>query len=213
MMTGENFPATLAVLERQGFALPDDLLVQALPLAVKDKSAPMAEYLLGRGVTLAAAEDDIARTIAFHGDAPLLDMLEKWAAREQARPAALPADLSDKPALFGGADCPAIRAAYGDRFDEIMAGADAAFDPQLLVATKDAHGNTVLDILGAHGRLNDVLVAAVWKDRDAADFIRSQTPPRYHAQCDFDGLSARIRQAGLLARGKNRFVLKGGPKK
>jgi hypothetical protein len=74
---------------------------------------------------------------------------------------------------------------------------------------KDAKGNTVLDILGAHGKLSDILVPELWKDRNAESFIKANTPPCYHAQCDFAGLTAGIAHIRLKERASGlKFKLK-----
>ena len=68
----------------------------------------------------------------------------------------------------------------------------------------------MLDILGAHGRLNDVFaVPALWKEGDAVSFIRDNSSRLYHDQCDFAGLKAAIDLLRLQGKGRNdRFKLK-----
>ncbi|MBI1215644.1 MAG: hypothetical protein GC185_07485 [Alphaproteobacteria bacterium] len=218
-MAGPRFAETLAVLEKQGFTLPADTLDEGLAQALAGESAPMMQALLEKGARLPEEEKDeadFARKMEYRANADILAVLEKWTVREQRRPApGIEAEIKAAATvdiLFGGPDCTALRAAYAGKFAAVIARADGGFDVQKLAQTKDAAGNNILDILGAQGRLDDLLKPALWKNRDAAAFIQGNTPPCYHGQCDFNGLNAALRQIKLQERGAKRFELKRGPR-
>ncbi|TAL39914.1 MAG: hypothetical protein EPN97_01620 [Alphaproteobacteria bacterium] len=206
---------TLVALTQQGFTLSDDALQEGLRRAVAANAAGMAAWLLGHGAELAKEPEKLLSSADRGAETPLIGQLEKWAAREREIPLAGARGLveaSPPERLFAGDNSLAMQAAYADRFSLVMqkASASGQFDPALLCRAADNYGNSILDILGAHGRLNDILVAEVWKDRDAVAFLRDNAPPCYQAQCDFNGLKAAIDQLRLKDRGRSvRIGLKG----
>jgi hypothetical protein len=204
---GADGAATLTLLKTRGFVAQPAAALQA---AVEKNAPGMAEYLLARGADLAAAAPLLAGALEREAQAPMLALLGKWAARgrDLAPPADLDARIAAGPAetVFSGpvgeTDSPAIAAAYAGRFSDVMkkaAAMGADFDPSLFVAAKDSRGNTLLDILGAHGRLNDVLAPEIWAGRDAKAFLEAHAAPCYLGQCDFAGLQAAIVQQRLKA--------------
>lgn len=208
---GEKSLAWLA--ENAELDVAGDIATTALRSAVQHDASGMIEYLLAQGASLgddATYLDYAIREMALEKP---LDTLEKWVTRTEKREApGLAEEIESGQPLFGGADSLAIKAAYADKFADIIkkAASEKTFDPALLVSTADAHGNTVLDILGAHGKLNDVFaVPALWKDGDAVGFIRDNSSKLYHDQCDFAGLKAAIDLLRLQGKGRNdRFKLK-----
>jgi hypothetical protein len=73
-------------------------------------------------------------------------------------------------------------------------------DTASLLEIQDAFGNNALDVLGARGRLSEVLTPALWnRAQDAVNFMGEHVPPVYLPQCDFNHLSARISQQNLKA--------------
>src|SRR3970282_1764403 len=101
--------------------------------------------------------------------------------------------------IFDGERPPAIQAAYADQFPLIVAklsqSGDIGMLAEKMTTLRDPFGNSLLDILGPHGRLNDILLPALWKDRDPCDVI----PPCYREQCNFGALKAGIDQLKLKA--------------
>lgn len=202
---GSRSDETLALLEAKGFGIP---AVEGLRAAVENNSVVMAEHLLAKGADLAAAAPALLAALDKSAGLPVLDVVEKWAVRACDVPApGLAAQIAaaSPEDLFKGTDSLAVAAAYAGEFPAVMkkiAAKGNAFDPALFASTRDAHGNSVLDIQGAHGRLNEVLAPEIWAGRDADTFIRDNTPPCYRAQCDFAGLQASIARLRLKQRGK-----------
>lgn len=205
----------LEILLRQGFTLPEESAQEGLRRAIAANAEGMAGWLLAHGAEVAKDPGQLLTAADRAAEAPLIGQLEKWAARERVIPLAGVRSLVEAaPAgeIFAGDNSLAAQAAYADKFSLVMqkAAASAQFDPAMLCRVADSYGNSLLDILGAHGRLNDILVAEVWKDRDAVAFLRDNAPPCYQAQCDFNGLKAAIDQLRLKDRGRSvRIGLKG----
>ncbi|MEZ0224170.1 MAG: hypothetical protein ACAH83_06440 [Alphaproteobacteria bacterium] len=209
---------TFEVLLGQGFTLSEEAAQDALRRAVAANAEGVASWLLARGTELTQDSEKILSAADKGAEAPLIGQLEKWAARERDIPLSTAHTLIETaPAesLFAGDNCLAMQAAYAGKFALVMQKASGwpQFDPAVLCQKTDAYGNTVLDVLGAHGRLNDILVPELWKDRDAVSFLRDNTPPCYQEQCDFNGLKAAIDQLRLKERGRSgrsvRIGLKG----
>jgi len=188
--------AVLEMLLERGYVLDEKTASYALTRALVQDCKETASYLLGQGVVLGAGIDNAHRT-AIESGAGLatMDIAERWIVRGQKEP------LQRHDGM--------VAAAYADCIDIALKGVDAGFNPESLATLKDDKGNTVLDILGAHGKLSDILVPALWKDRNAESFIRGNTPPCYHAQCDFAALTAGIAQIRLKERAAGlKFKLK-----
>lgn len=199
LAAGTKAPETLALLEAKGFTAPP---VDALKAAIENSNAPLAEYLLAKGADIIALAPALMETLDRHASREMTDVVGKWAARSRDIPAPdLAARLAAAKAedLFQGPESLAITAAYAGKFPALMRRA-GAFDPALLASTKDAQGNSVLEILGAHGRVNDVLTTELWMERDPAAFLQQNLPPRYLPQCDLKGLTAAINQLRLKNR-------------
>lgn len=199
--------------ENAGIELGDDIAANALRSALQHNAPGMVEYLLANGAGFGKETSFFEYAVREMATEETLQTVEKWITRTETREAPeLAADIAGGKPLFGGADSPAVQAAYANRFADIIrhAAKQKSFDPALLVSTADQYGNTVLDILGAHGRLNDVFAApALWKDGDAVSFIRENSSPLYHDQCDFAGLKAAIDLLRLQDKGRqDRFKLK-----
>lgn len=204
-------PRVLQWLARHGLALDDKQQREALRVALHKNNHGMAEYLLDSGVDMTAEFHLLESAVTRGPDMAGLAQLEKILVRESRIAApGLDAAFQSQTPLFGGPDSPAVAAAYADRFAEVMARA-SNITPDMLVTTVDRHGNTLLEILGAHGRLNDALtLPAMWKDTDAVAFIESHTPPHFHAQVDYSGLKAALDRMKLAEQAKGgRFRLKG----
>ena len=185
----------------------------ALRSAVQKNAPGMIEYLLARGTSLGKDASFLSYAISENAEDEALTALEKWITRGETRAApGLAKDIESGKPLFGGADSLAVQAAYADKFTDIIVktAQEKSFDPALLVSTTDEYGNTLLDILGAHGRLNDVFaVPMLWKDSEAASFIHDNSSKLYHYQCDFAGLKAAIDLLRLHHKGRqDRFKLK-----
>jgi hypothetical protein len=205
----------LEALAGQGFTFSDAAIAEGLKRAIAGNAEGMAAWLLDHGAAITQDPQAILTAADKGAETALIDRMEKWVARERdislqnarALVESVPAEK-----LFDGAENLAAQAAYADRFSLVMQKASgwAQFDPALLCRAADSYGNSLLDILGAHGRLNDILVAEVWKDRDAVAFLRDNAPPCYQEQCDFNGLKAAIDQLRLKERGRSaRIGLKG----
>lgn len=205
--------ATLQWLDAQGVELTDKVAEDGLKIAVQRNAASVIGYMFANDIGRAKDPRDIVLALTSLADERGLQAMEKWVTREEVKPASgIAAEISMTTAFFDGTDSLAVRAAYADNFAPLMrkAAAQDGFDPAALVSTKDAHGNSVLEILGAHGRLNDILdPASVWRDRDAVAFIKDNTPAMYHEQVDFAALKAQLDLLRLSERGRNdRFRLK-----
>lgn len=206
---------TLGILIQQGFTLSEEAAQEGLRRAIGANAQGMTEWLLAHGAALTKEPEKLLTAADKTAEALLIGQLEKWAARERDVPLAGVRGLvetSPPEKLFDGGNSLALQAAYADKFSLVMqkASASAQFDPALLCRAADNYGNSILDILGAHGRLNDILVAEVWKDRDAVAFLHQHAPPCYQEQCDFNGLKAAIDQLRLKDRGRSvRIGLKG----
>lgn len=212
-MSAPHFAQVLDELAAQGFAVNTDVMTTALPVALQDASAVMMEEALRRGADLSVHQQSLAFGLNGMASQDVLRTLSKWVERAQTRDCnALQDRISAAPetaALFAGEDSLAVHAAYANEFPRILEKTGGTFDVQKLVSTVDAHGNTLLDILGAHGRLNDIMTPALWKDKDAAAFLKSHAAPCYLAQCDFATLAATLHQEKLKERKHARFTLKG----
>lgn len=204
---------TLAFFEGIGLGPSEEVLAQGLRIAVLKNAPGMMGYLLDRGVDMAREKDSILRAVEWQAEEPALQTLEKWITRAKDIPApGLKDDIAAGKPLFGGPESLAIQAAYAGQFPKVLEEALAAgdFDPSVLASTRDHHGNSVLDILGAHGKLGEVLAApSLWKNRDAVAFVRENAPEIYHGQCDFGALKAALDILRLQERGRqDRFRLK-----
>lgn len=205
-------PKMMDWLENHGLAFTPELVKEALRLAVHKSSPAMIEHLMAKGVDPANGIVSFISAIDYGADEPTMAAIEKWRMRgEKTSEPSLAETIAQTNDLFSGVDSVAVRAAYADGFAAVMKKAAAApdFDPQLLLSTKDSHGNTVLEILGAHGKLGDILEpASVWKNRDAVAFIETNTPKPYHAKIDYHGLKAALDLLKLQEGAKNkRFKL------
>ncbi len=204
---------TLGWLAAQGVELTDKVAEDGLKIAVQRNAAGMIGYMFANDIGRPKDAREIVLALTTLADERALQAMEKWVTREEVKPAnGIAAEISTATRFFDGADSLAIRAAYADHFAPLMqkAAAQAGFDPAMLVSTRDAHGNSVLEILGAHGKLNDILdPASLWRDRDAVSFIKDNTPAMYHDQVDFSALKAQLDLLRLSERGRNdRFRLK-----
>lgn len=205
--------ATLQWLAAQGVELTEKVAEDGLKIAVQRNAASVIGYMFANDIGRAKDPRDIVLALTSLADERALQAMEKWVTREEVKPANdIAAEISAAAAFFDGTDSLAVRAAYADQFAPLMrkAAAQDGFDPAALVSTRDAHGNSVLEILGAHGKLNDILdPASVWRDRDAVAFIKDNTPAMYHDQVDFSALKAQLDLLRLSERGRNdRFRLK-----
>lgn len=205
--------ATLQWLAAQGVELTDKVAEDGLKIAVQRNAASVIGYMFANDIGRPKDPRDIVLALTTLADERALGAMEKWVTREEVRPAnGIVAEISAAAVFFGGTDSIAVRAAYADQFAPLMrkAAAQDGFDPAVLVSTRDAHGNSVLEILGAHGKLNDILdPASLWRDRDAVAFIKENTPAMYHDQVDFSALKAQLDLLRLSERGRNdRFRLK-----
>ena len=210
IMRGQGKEA-LAWLLARGFTMDDEAAAAALEIAVKQNEREAVEYLLGSGVTMTEAPR-MATMVELYAAPGTMNLLEKWLRRDDVAPAGdLPARVAA--ALPDAALDLGVEAAYAGVFAGVarkIAEAADGFDPAALCRTKDPLGNSILDILGAHGKLNDILVPELWRDRDAVSFIRENAPPCYHGQCDFNGLKAALDQLRLKDLGRRaRIGLKG----
>ena len=204
---------TLQWLAAQGVELTDKVAEEGLRIAVQRNAAGMIGYMFANDIGRAKDPKEIVFALGALADEPALQAMEKWVTREEVKPAGdIATEISTAMSFFDGADSLAVRAAYADNFAALMqkAAAQAGFDPAVLVSTQDKHGNSVLEILGAHGKLNDILdPASLWRDRDAVAFIKDNTPAMYHEQVDFNALKAQLDLLRLSERGRNdRFRLK-----
>lgn len=198
-------------LTRHGLTPDDKQQREALRVALHKNNHGMAEFLLDAGADIAGEFHLLESAVTRGPDMAGLAQLEKILVREQRIAApGLDAALESQSALFSGPESPAVAAAYADRFAEVMTRA-GNITPDVLVTTTDKHGNTLLEILGAHGRLNDALtLPAMWRDTDAVAFIESHTPQHFHAQVDYSGLKAALDRLKLAEQAKGgRFRLKG----
>ncbi|MDF3025272.1 MAG: hypothetical protein K0R10_2633 [Alphaproteobacteria bacterium] len=204
---------TLQWLADHGVELTDKVAEEGLKIAVQRNAPGMIGYMFANDIGRPKDPRDIALALTSLAGEPALQAMEKWVTREELKPAnGIAAEISAATAFFDGAESLAVRAAYANQFAPLMqkAAAQAGFDPAVLVSTKDAHGNSVLEILGAHGKLNDILdPASLWRDRDAVAFIKDNTPAMYHEQVDFSALKAQLDLLRLSERSRNdRFRLK-----
>ncbi|HYD18075.1 MAG TPA: hypothetical protein VEF76_06330 [Patescibacteria group bacterium] len=212
-ISGRQGTVALDALVAKGVAIPQKVAAEGLRVAIHRNDEGMIGWFFARGMGGSEDPRSLVNAITLVAEEAGLNSVEKWVTREEVTPApGIAAEIEATTDLFAGADSLALRAAYSDNFADVMkkAGAQAGFDPALLVSTRDPHGNSLLEILGAHGRLGDILEpAAVWKDRDAVAFIQDNTPAIYHAQVDYSGLKAALDQLRLAERGRdNRFRLK-----
>jgi hypothetical protein len=202
---------SLSWLLGYGFTLDDKALAGGLEIAVKMNEADAAEFLLARGASMDAARR-LPTMIDMYAEPATIDAIEKWIRRDEVKPAG---NLNARVAATDAAQAIAlgVEAAYADVFGGVMqklAEEPARFDPAVLCLTKDAYGNSILDILGAHGKLSDILIPELWRDKDAVAFIRDNTPACYQGQCDFNGLKAGLDQLRLKDLGRRaRIGLKG----
>lgn len=204
---------TLKWLDDHGVELTAAIAEDGLKIAVQRNAGSVIGYMFANDIGRPKDPRDIVMALTTLADERALQAMEKWVTREEVKPAdGIAAEISTAIAFFDGADSLAIRAAYANRFAPVMqkAAVQPGFDPALLISTKDAHGNSVLEILGAHGKLNDILdPASLWRDRDAVAFIKDNTPAMYHEQVDFSALKAQLDLLRLSERGRNdRFRLK-----
>jgi hypothetical protein len=204
---------TLRWLADHGVELTEKVAEDGLKIAVQRNAPAMIGYMFANDIGRPKDARDIVLALTTLADERALGAMEKWVTREEVKPAEnIRADIAAATVFFGGTDSLAVRAAYADTFTPLMqkAAAQPGFDPAVLVSTKDAHGNSVLEILGAHGKLNDILdPASLWRDRDAVAFIKDNTPAMYHDQVDFAALKAQLDLLRLSERGRNdRFRLK-----
>lgn len=204
---------TLQWLADHGVELPAKIAEDGLKIAVQRNAGGVIGYMFANDIGRPKDAKDIILALTTLADERALQAMEKWVTREEVKPAEnIRADIAAATAFFGGTDSLAVRAAYADTFAPLMqkAAAQPGFDPAVLLSTKDAHGNSVLEILGAHGKLNDILdPASLWRDRDAVAFIKDNTPAMYHDQVDFSALKAQLDLLRLSERGRNdRFRLK-----
>lgn len=192
---GDKGGQVLEMLLERGYVLDDKTASYAMTRALVQDCRETVNYLLGQGVALGTGlKDAHANAIENGAGNAVMDLAERWIARAEVKPAQ-------------GQDM--LSAAYADGMAAAIRGVDAGFDPESLASMKDEKGNSVLEILGAHGRLQDILLPELWKDRNAESFIRANTPPCYHAQCDFAGLTAGIAQIKLKERAAGlKFKLK-----
>ena len=206
IMHGKGAETIGALLDR-GFTMDEKVEAAALEIAVKQNERATIEYLLGRSADMEAAPR-LSTMIDLYAEPETLGQLEKWLRRDEVIPAP---GLRARIAATAPAETFSlgVEATYADVFGAVMqktAQDNAAnFDPAALARTKDAYGNSVLDILGAHGKLNDILVPELWRDKDAVTFVRDNVPPCYLEQCDFNGLKAsldllRLKDLGRRAR-------------
>lgn len=204
-------PAIAWLLEH-GYTLDDKAAEAVLEIGARQNAVETVEYMLGRGTSPENAAR-LPTMIAEYAGPDTLNQLEKWLRRSEVRPAG---DIAARSASAGDAFALAVEAVYADAFAPLLQKAvegNASFDPALLVQTKDNYGNSLLDVLGAHARLNDVLLPALWRGRDAVAFIRDNVPPCYQDQCDFNSLKAALDLERLKDMGKRaRLNLKGAPK-
>jgi len=212
-IVAKNGPEKLAWLEKHGVRLDGKLEREALRLAIHKNAPEMIEYLMSKGAEPEKEAPSISSAIDYGASLETMTTLEKWMTRGQKFEApGIKDEIAAAENLFAGDNSVAIRAAYADSFAAVMkkAAATPGFNIDLLAETKDSHGNSVLDILGAHGKLNDVLAVPVaWKNRDAVSFIEQNTPKPYHAQVDYNPLKAALDLMRLQERGRdNRFKLK-----
>jgi hypothetical protein len=200
---------SLEWLLAHGFTLDEKSEAAALEIAVKQNERDAIEFLLGRDVSMETAPR-MRTMIDLYAAPGTMNVLEKWMYRGDVKPAG---DLRARIAAADAAQVIAlgVEAAYADVFSNVMQKFAAdSFDPTVLSRTKDAYGNSILDILGAHGKLNDILVPELWRDKDAVAFIRDNVHPCYQGQCDFNGLKAALDQQRLKDLGRRaRIGLKG----
>lgn len=193
--TADRGGTVLEMLKERGYVLDDKTASYALTRALVQDCRDTAAYLLSQGVKLGEGLKDAHRNAIESGAGiATMDLAERWISRAAVKP-------------MQGQDM--VSAAYADCMATVIRGVDAGFNPETLAALKDDKGNSVLEILGAHGKLSDILVPELWKDRNAESFIKSNTPPCYHAQCDFAGLTSGIAQIRLKERAAGlKFKLK-----
>jgi hypothetical protein len=196
----DKAPEILAALFARGYTLPEKTASYALTRALVQDCPATTAYLLGQGIKFDFDPNSKMNAMENGANAQTLDIAERWIVRAEKKEAVLDESPVEKQALA---------AAYGDCMAQLLKKVSDSFNPESLASIKDNKGNTVLEILGAHGRLNDLLVPELWKDRDAESFIKSNTPPCYHAQCDFAALSAGIAHIRLKERAAGlKFKLK-----
>ncbi len=202
--------AAIEWLGSHGYGMDDKTAVATLEIAARQNARDMLEYLLGRGIRMEEAER-LPAMIGSYADDATLSVIEKWLRRDQGRPdpgldARITQTAPEDVFSLG------VAAAYADAFGAVMQRASESakpFDPAVLGA-KDETGNSILDILGAHGKLNDILVPSLWRDKDAVAFVNDNVPPCYRDQCDFHGLKAALDQLRLKEMGKRaKLGLKG----
>jgi hypothetical protein len=187
--------AVLEMLLERGYVLDEKTASYAMTRALVQDCKETLAYLLGQGIALGSGIDNAHRTAIESGaGVATMEIAERWIVRGAVKPM----QQQDM-----------VSAAYADGMATVLKNVDAAFNPESLATLKDDKGNTVLDILGAHGKLSDILVPELWKDRNAESFIRANTPPCYHTQCDFGALTAGIAQIRLKERASGlKFKLK-----
>lgn len=204
--------AAIASLEAKGMKLEGEQLTDAVRLAVNKNMKEVLGHLMAKAPELQQGITPFIAAIDHNADRETLSLLEKWRTRAQVIPAAgIAQEIASAPDLFAGEDSVAVRAAYSNEFASVMkkAAQQAGFDPAVLVSTKDRYGSSVLEILGAHGRLEEILEpAALWRDRDAVAFIEGNTPRAYHEKVNYNGLKAALDLARLNAGRNDRFRLK-----
>lgn len=196
----DKAPEILAALFERGYTLPEKTASYALTRALVQDCPETTAYLLGQGIKFDFDPNSKMNAMENGANAQTLDIAERWILRAQKQETVLDDSPVEKQALA---------AAYGDCMAQLLKKVSESFNPESLAAIKDNKGNSVLEVLGAHGKLNDLLVPELWKDRDAESFIKSNTPSCYHAQCDFAALSAGIAHIRLKERAAGlKFKLK-----
>ena len=204
----------LDALEKIGFLIPADLLSPALTTGTLIGKAKLLDAFMARANDM---PEPLKNTQILHAvtyaDPETICVLLRHTAREVKNDdLSIDFDLSaakDTRVLFEGDQKIALRAAKAGKFEKIIEKLPPNFDVTALVRSKDDFGNTLLDFLGAQGKLGSLLEQPTWwRNVDAADFLSRHTDQKYLKQCDFNMLQAALDRAALKERlGKRNFTL------
>lgn len=171
--------------------LTDVTLMEAV---ISHDDAPMLDYMLQNNASLITAHDMHSRVAHINNGArpypAILRVLEKW----DARGTVYSCDDATPPTLEDArAQGLILKLAQARRFNEIMTVHGSAQDTLNAhdVCQTDAHGNRVIDILGAHNALSKLFDPEKWHGKKAQMMaLLDLVPPVYLGQIDHMNLRA-----------------------
>jgi hypothetical protein len=196
----KNFECVQKIVEAG--AVPDVLNPVEIRKVIDDGTFETFKYLEDKGFTY--ADTEIPRAIFNKALVGYTRGSSDFAEHFLKRGAALPMDDTEVEFIFKSSDKPTAELLM-KWYARALPVADETVltkpkDTASLLNKQDEFGNNALDILGAHGKLSEVLTPALWhRAQDAVQFMDEHVPPVYLKQCDFNHLSARISQQNLKA--------------